>query len=140
MNQLFNIILIIVILIILYKCIQCTKDPENNSQKINIKPNLTIPVIENFIEFDYGLRPIEKEFIKEQKDGVNLNTWYSNTWIDHIDKDGNPVYNSRENVTGEKETIIDGPKSSFSYDFNNTKTTNIEAKILSLLAETTESR
>lgn len=134
MNQFFNIILIIIILIILSKCIQCTKEPnnilpnvENNLQKIS-----ETPIIENFIDldtkyinFDYGLRPIEKEFIKEQNDGANLYTWYPNTWIERIDENGNAVYNSRENVTGKKETIIDEPNSRFSYEFNNVKTKNM---------------
>jgi len=135
MAEIFNIILIIIILVITYYCIQCSK-PDNNikpyitKQNINkivssdistIKPN----IIEKFtdtdmqdVTFDYDLRPIEKEFIKEQEDGAFLYTWYPNTWIDHIDENGKPVYNSREHVTGKSDTFI-YPKTSASYDFNN---------------------
>ena len=135
MNQLFNIILIIIILIIANKCIQCTKEPDI----IKTKPEIlgynnksTLPIIENFVDldtkyinFNYETRPIEKEFIKEQKDGAYLYTWYPNTWIERIDENGNPIYNNRENVIGKKDTLIDGPKSSFSYDFNNVKIDNM---------------
>jgi hypothetical protein len=145
MNQLFNIILIIIILIVVYKCIQCTKEPKPEIKEF--KPNIiepkpeiieytntksNLPIIENFVDldtkyinFDYETRPIEKEFIKEQKDGAYLYTWYPNTWIEKIDENGNPIYNNRENVTGEKDTFIDGPKSSSSYEFNNVKTVNM---------------
>ncbi len=147
-----NVILIIVILIIIYFCIQnntlndtlndssnniTNNIPENKNISINSPNNISENKnIENFtdldtkyIKFDYDIRPIEKEFIKEQKDGAYLYTWYPNTWVDHIDENGQPVYNSRDQVTGRKETIIDGPKSSFSYDFNNTKTTNISSAL-----------
>jgi hypothetical protein len=144
MAEIFNIILIIIILIIVYYCIQNNKKKElinisndtSNNLPNYIPNNILKTNIENFndldtkfINFDYDLRPIEKEFIKEQNDGIYLNTWYPNTWIDYIDENEKPVYNSRENVTGKKETIIDGPKSSFSYDFNNTKTTNISSAL-----------
>lgn len=154
MTEIIIIILIIIILIIIHYCIQNNKNneltkiaintPNNtlyntpNNTPYNIPYNISVKKtnIENFtdidtkyINFDYDLRPIEKEFIKEQKDGAFLYTWYPNTWIDHIDENGNPVYNSRENVTGKKETVIDGPKSRFSYDFNNTKTTNISSEL-----------
>jgi len=129
MNQLFNIILIISALVILYKCLNCNKE-----QNTIIPPNKNIikPIVENFVDldtkyinFNYNIRPIEKEFINDQKDGINLTTWYPNTWIERIDENGNPIYNSRENVIMNKETIIDRPKSSFSYDFNNVKTVNM---------------
>ena len=29
--------------------------------------------------------------MKEQIQGVNLNTWYPNTWIEKIDENGNPI-------------------------------------------------
>jgi len=159
MTEIINIILIIIILIIIYYCIKNNKTPNIPNISNIIPNILTIPTIpdiitnipniisttsdvisnsniENFVDldtkninFDYDLRPIEKEFIKEQNDGAFLYTWYPNTWIDHIDENGNPVYNSREEISGNKETIIDGPKSSFSYDFNITKTTNISSAL-----------
>ena len=114
MKEIFNIILIITILVTVYYFIQnSTKNTTNTSTEniaslstnINTNTNKSIipeqKQIEKFtnldtkyINFDYDLRPIEKEFIKEQKNGVYLNTWYPNTWIDHIDENGNPVYQS----------------------------------------------
>jgi hypothetical protein len=145
MKEIFNIILIITILVTVYYFIQnSTKNTTNTSTEniaslstnINTNTNKSIipeqKQIENFVDldtkyinFDYDLRPIEKEFIKEQKNGAYLNTWYPNTWIDHIDENGNPVYDSREHVTGKADTFINEPKSSFSYDFNNVKTGNM---------------
>jgi hypothetical protein len=168
MTEIFNIILIIIILVITYHCIQCSKlDINNNNQDINrqdinnnkqdisrqdinnnitsqnvtsqdinnivpsnlstIKPNIIEKFTDTntqYITFDYDLRPIEKEYIKEQENGAFLYTWYPNTWIDHIDENGKPVYNSREHVTGKSDTFID-PKTSASYDFNNIKTINM---------------
>jgi hypothetical protein len=127
MKELFNIILIIITLIIAYYCIRYNNEHTEPQQNYNQKKP-----VENFtnldtkyINFDYDLRPIEKEFIKEQEHGAYLYTWYPNTWIDHIDENGEPVYNSRECVTGKADTFIDGPKSSSSYDFNNNKTINM---------------
>lgn len=131
MPEIFNIILIVIILVIVYHCMQCSKSENNTRQEENIKQEKH--VIENFdnikdtkyITFDYNdLRPIEKEYIKEQEQGAFLYTWYPNTWIDHIDENGNPVYDSRDHVTGKPDTFID-PKSSASYDFNNIKITNM---------------
>jgi hypothetical protein len=156
MTKIINIILIIIILVIIYYCIRNNKnDISNNPQNdilynpqndivdnylnnipinsSNNTPNNNTQNIEKFIDlnteyinFDYNTRPIEKEFIKEQEFGAFLNTWYPNTWIDHIDKNGNPVYNK---VIKKEKNIIDVPKSSFSYDFNNTKTTNISSAL-----------
>lgn len=137
MKEVFNIILIITILFIVYYCIQNSNT--NNKQNSNIVPGQNIitndepgKIIEKltnidtkYINFNYDLRPIEKEFIKEQKDGVHLNTWYPNTWIDHIDENGNPVYDSREHVTGRTDTIINEPKTNINYDFNTNKTNNM---------------
>lgn len=131
MGGIFNIILIITILILVHCCMQNNKqDKQNNTEN---KQSVVEKTVENFVDldtqyikFDYDLRPIEKKYIKEQKNGAFLYTWYPNTWIDHIDENGIPVYNSRENVTGKKDTFIE-PKSSFSYDFNDVKTKNISS-------------
>ena len=116
----------------IYYCIQYSKQETtcNNQDKSSIttSPDIIEKFSNNdrqYINFDYDLRPIEKEYIKEQEHGTYLNTWYPNTWIDHIDENGKPVYDSREHVTGKAETIIDGPKSSFSYEFNKNKTDNM---------------
>ena len=134
MLEIFNIILIVTILVIIFFIIKNNKKKTNNNlipltnQQFNIENN-----IENFddvntkyINFDYNIRPIEKKFIKEQKDGAILYTWYPNTWIERIDENGKPIYNSRENFTKESTEIIldNNPISSSSYDFNKMKTEN----------------
>lgn len=143
----FNVLLIVGVLIALYYCIQKHKNEQNiKSKSTNINNNkeekiINIgEVIENFnmdkikydhpieqkkVEFDYALRPIEKEFMKEQKDGTHLATWYPNRWIESFDTDGKPVFNSRENVTGIIETFIE-PKARFTYNFNKEKTLNMD--------------
>jgi len=54
------------------------------------------------IKFDYSERPVDKKFKEQQEKGININTWYPNTWVEKIDENGKPVMNSREKVTGEK--------------------------------------
>jgi hypothetical protein len=58
------------------------------------------------IKFDYKERPIDKKFQEQQEKGININTWYPNTWIEKIDEKGKPVMNSREKVTGEKTELV----------------------------------
>ena len=36
----------------------------------------------------------------------NLNTWYGNRWIESIDENGNPIYNSSNNTIYDSEIII----------------------------------
>jgi hypothetical protein len=126
--EIFNIILIITILVIAYYCMQNNNEIKSDNIT-NIKEQETV---ENFIDldtkyikFDYDLRPIEKEYLKDQKDSAYLYTWYPNTWIERIDENGNPIYNSRDKVTGKVDIVIDEAKSSFSYEFNNVKTVNM---------------
>ncbi len=130
MEKIFNVILIVGILVTLYFCIQKNKDE-------NIVP--TKKITENFntdklffneteppkkIEFNYGqLRPIDKQFLKEQEIGVNQKSWVPNTWIDHIDENGNPVYKSREEPN--IETFIES-KARFSYEFNSPRTVQMD--------------
>ncbi len=134
----FNVLLVFGVLITLYYCIQKHKkeSSKQNSQSVqNLqeqKPNL----VENFqmdkikynpsivskkVSFDYETRPIEKQFMTEQKIGANIVPNYPNTWVDSFDSDGNPIINSRANVTGVVETFIE-PKARFTYEFNKEKT------------------
>jgi hypothetical protein len=59
------------------------------------------------IKFDYNERPIDKKFEEQQQKGMNINTWYPNTWIEKIDENDKPVMNSREKVTGAKTELVD---------------------------------
>lgn len=138
MVKIFNVILIVGILITLYFCIQ-----KNNEEKILNNSVSTKQVTENFntdklffnnteplkkIEFNYEqLRPIDKQFLKEQEIGINQNTWYPNTWIDHIDEvTGEPVYESRENSN--IENFIES-KARFSYEFNSPRSVQMDGVV-----------
>ncbi len=131
MVKIFNVILIISVLVALYFCIQ----KQNDKQQINNER-----ITENFntdklffneteptkkIQFNYGkLRPIDKQFLKEQDLGVSQKSWYPNTWIDHIDEvTGEPVYGSRENPN--IENFIES-KARFSYEFNSPRSVQMD--------------
>ena len=150
MEEIFNVLLIIGFLIVIYYCIQKYKDIKNI--KIN-KPNEEILkvehtnelsnftqqdpyVIEKFnmdkikndkpiktqnIKFNYNTQDIEHQFMNEQINGVHFTSLCPNRWIESFDSNGNPIYNSRENVTGVLETFIE-PKARFSYEFNKENT------------------
>ncbi len=133
-EKMFKVLLIILVLIALYQCIQ--KHKTKNQNELNNSEKKVEKIIEKFntdkifiqpeikpttIKFDYGERPIDKQFLVEQEKGAFLSTWYPNTWIESLDSEGKPVYNSREKQTGVVETFIE-PKARFSYEFNKEKT------------------
>lgn len=123
MKKIFNIILLIGILYALYLLIQKykpTNKPETNEEFTNENETL------KSVKFIYDEeRPIEKQFLKEQEKGVLLSTWYPNTWIERIDENGNPVYNSRKKVTGMKEDFIE-EKARFTYEFNSPRSVQMD--------------
>lgn len=133
MKEIFNIILIIIGLIIAYHVIHYNNFKNNienltdiNQQYENIIiPNniITSEKQEKNIKFNYDIRPIDTKFMKEQIQGVNLNTWYPNTWIEKIDDNGNPIYGSRES----SDPFLIKPETNPSYDFNLMKTENIDS-------------
>lgn len=125
MANTFNVILIMAVLYALYLYIQKNKKEafENN---INIRPksvekfntdNLYFesqePIISENVSFDYNLREVDKQFLREQEFGVNLKCWYPNTWIEKPDAE-NPVYATRENNVN----MLDS-RATNSYEFNN---------------------
>ena len=138
----FNVLLVFGVLVALYFCIQKHKK-ENSNTNTDIekkKSKVVSEVTENFqmdkikyepvvqnnkVVFDYDVRPIEKQFMVEQKTGVNMVPSYPNKWVESFDSDGNPIFNSRENVTGVVETFIE-PKARFTYSFNKEKTLNMD--------------
>ena len=142
MEKIFNVLLVFGVLVALYYCIQKHKKESQYETKSEEKyyKNPSNEVIENFnmdkikydqpiipnkVEFDYGIRPIEKEFLNEQKNGASVTPHYPNKWIESFDTNGVPVYNSRDQVTGTVETFIE-PKARFSYNFNKEKTLNMD--------------
>lgn len=151
MEKIFNVLLTIGILITIYYCIQKYKNnryskkiirfkepnrfaktnkeildnESSNIEKFNMdKIKYEEPVKSQKIEFDYNIQDLEKQFMKEQMYGVNLASLCPNRWIESFDPDGNPIYNSRENVTGVLETFIE-PKARFTYGFNKENTLNM---------------
>jgi hypothetical protein len=126
-----NIILLTCILFALFLSIEkCSVELKSN------KPVETFINMDNIyyinkeetkpVSFSYEqVRPIDQQFQNEQLYGVQLSTWYPNTWIEKIDENGNPVYNSREKVTGVKETFIES-KARFSYEFNSPRSFNMD--------------
>lgn len=134
----FNVLLVFGVLVALYYCIQ--KHKQENVAEEKLKQKNLVNVVENFnmdkikynepqeqnkVQFDYDIRSIEKEFINEQKKGTSVVPHYPNRWIESFNSDGEPVYNSRENVTGIVETFIE-PKARFTYNFNKEKTLNMD--------------
>ena len=120
-EKIFNIGLIVSILVILYLCIQKFKSAKNTNpvEKFNMdKLFINEHEPSSKVEFNYGsdkIRPIDRQFMKEQEHGVAQHTWYPNTWIERIDESGNPVYGQREEP--DTEHFIES-KARFSYDFN----------------------
>lgn len=80
------------------------------------------------ITFNYTIRPEDKEFLKEQKDGVNLSTWYNNAYIEKLDDNGKPIWGSREKETGKKDLFIQ-EHTRQSYEFNQPKSRHNDATI-----------
>jgi hypothetical protein len=135
MEKTFNFILIIGILIAVYFIMEKYNNKKIKSNLVNVE-NKTIEEFnmdriynENIpetskISFDYGVKPIEEQFIIEQEMGVNLNTWYPNTWIEKIDENNQTIYNSRENITGQKDQYVEA-KALNSYLFDPQRNINI---------------
>lgn len=103
----FNCILLFLILIALYKVLQyykkkdCVKNIENfNTEKIFYNQ----PVESENIKFDYDIKEIDKQFIKEQENGFRVASYVAN----------NPDGSNREDFI---ET-----KALFTYEFNEPRT------------------
>jgi hypothetical protein len=145
MEKIFNVLIIFGVLIAIYYLIQqhkkgsCLINKKEKSldeitekksddiiEKFNMdKIKYDEPIESKKVQFDYDIRPIEKQFLNEQKNGASIVPNYPNRWIESFDTEGNPIYNSRENVTGVLETFIE-PKARFSYSFNKEKTLNMD--------------
>jgi hypothetical protein len=130
MEKIFNVLLVFGVLIAIYYCIQKHKKETNNNSDIVEKFQMDKirydePIETNKVQFDYDVRPIEKQFMDEQKNGATIVPHFSNSWIESFDSEGNPIFNTRENVTGSIETFIE-PKARFTYDFNKEKTLSMD--------------
>ena len=79
------------------------------------------PIEPQHINFNYNIKDIEHQFMNEQINGVHFTSLCPNRWIESFESNGNPIYNSRENVTGVLETFVE-PKARFNYKFNKENT------------------
>ena len=135
MEKIFNVILIMGLLVLMHFCLQKHNNkkliPKNNNNIVTEKFNMDkiyVPtkVVEQPIKFNYDKpREIDKQFQKEQDYGAGLKTWYPNTWIERIDENGEPVYGSREEETGNVENFIES-KARFSYEFNSPRSVQMD--------------
>ena len=80
------------------------------------------------IKFDYSDRPIDMKFKEEQKNGVNMKTWYPNTWIEKIDKKGKPIENSREKITGQEIKFVEANARN-SIEFNELRPAKVDGVV-----------
>lgn len=87
-NSIFLCIIIIAILILLIMY-----PSNNNREHFQESPQIIndIPTIN-----PEEIITAEQEIQEPPSIMSNMNTWYSNEWIDHIDENGNPVYSKRE--------------------------------------------
>lgn len=131
MSKIFDIMILIGSLYILYLCIQtynkncgsiCGSDIETNVVQTEVAGIAQTNVVQSEVAgvaqtpYNYNYN-YNKNISNEQEFDAQLSTWYPNTWIERIDENGEPVYNSRENVTKVKEEFIES-KARFTYDVN----------------------
>lgn len=124
-----DILKIVVVLLIIAVIINKFKPIEKfNLDKIVYEPT---PEPQENVKFNYevGLEDVDKRFLLEQDRSVNLATRYPNTWIQSIDETtGEPVYASREIVTGKPDIIVE-EKVRNSWEFNKPKITNLDGYV-----------
>ena len=78
------------------------------------------------VKFNYMNNKQIKDSLENKREFESqLSTWYPNTWIERINENGEPVYNSRENVTGIKEDFIES-KVRFTYEFNSPRSVQMD--------------
>ena len=80
------------------------------------------------VTFNYNIRSEDIDFLNEQDNGVNLNTWYNNTYIEKLDSNMKPIWGSREKETGKKDRFIQ-EHTRQTYDFNQPKSRHNDAVV-----------
>jgi len=110
-------------------------DNKNIIDNKNINDNKNI-IDSNIINYDDDAN--KKEYFEKQSNRTFTNTWYPNTWIDHIDDNDKPIYESRENITGQSGDIMNTLNSSAHNNFNNndSKQCNIQDKSIKEVYDT----
>lgn len=126
MNKIINEIIFIIILIVLYFCLQKYKNKNNCLKQSEnfITINEDIIESENKIIFNYDtLRDIDIKFINEQENTINNKIIYPNKWAEKIDDNNEPIYN---------KTIIENIGKSnveFTYNFNEPLVQNLDSVV-----------
>ncbi len=91
---------------------------------INKPINYDPPEPTKKIVFDDKIRKVDNNFLNEQNNGVFMNTWYPNRWIDSYDENGVPIFKSRDDAYD-----IVTPVSTNSWEFNQDKLMNADGLI-----------
>jgi hypothetical protein len=143
MSEMITSIVLFAILVVLHYCIKQNKSSSKNTTESFVdtdKIYLKDPYIMNEfadppstrkpkeMKFNYTIRPVDKQFLNEQEHGVNLNTWYPSTYIEKLDKNGKPIWGSREKSTCSKDTMVQ-EKTRMTYDFNQPKSIHMDGPI-----------
>jgi len=130
MNKIINEIIFIIILIVLYFCLQKYKSNNKNKNNDNCKKqeefvtiNENLVESENKIIFNYDtLRDIDIKFINEQENKINNNIVYQNKWVEKIDENNQPIFNEPfEDI--QKQNV------EFTYNFNEPLVKNLDATV-----------
>lgn len=122
-NKILIIVAIIVILYIYNKNKVSNFEPFQ-LDKILYEPK---PDPQENVKFNYE-NELDKRFLLEQDNSVNLATRYPNTWIQSIDENGEPVYANREMVTGKPDIIVE-EKVRNNWEFNKPKVNNLDGHV-----------
>ena len=124
MDKKILIVIFIIIFIYIYNKNKVSNFEPFQLDKIvyDVEPDLT----EN-VKFNYE-NELDKRFLLEQDNSVNLATRYPNTWIQSIDENGEPVYANREMITGKPDVIVE-EKVRYNWEFNKPKVDNLDGHV-----------
>lgn len=125
MNKIINEIIFIIILIVLYFCLQKYKSKNNKCIKQH-EEFITIDEVEpnNKVIFNYDtLRDIDIKFINDQENTINSKIVYENKWVEKIDDNNEPVFNDSLEKDIKKANV------EFTYNFKEQLVKNLDASV-----------
>jgi len=125
MNKIINEIIFIIILIVLYFCLQKYKSKNNKCIKQH-EDFITIDEVEpnNKVIFNYDtLRDIDIKFINDQENTINSKIVYENKWVEKIDDNNEPVFNDSLEKDIKKANV------EFTYNFKEQLVKNLDAPV-----------
>ena len=106
-------------------------DHEDSSMKNNLlidhENSLLKDKMEN-VKYEDEPTYVDKRFLLEQEIGIDLASYHSNKWINHIDENGEPVYFTTEQITGTPSIIVEN-KIKPTWEFNKPKISNVDGYI-----------